>query len=63
MEAYETDIMTNTQIKSFEKWLDRNIGTEWDENQNDTDEFYLMVFDLTYKEVNQIRDYENSLGA
>lgn len=63
MEAYETDIMTKTQIKSFEKWLDKNIGTDWEENENDTDEFYLMVFDLTHKEVNQIRNYEKLLGV
>lgn len=61
MEIYETDLMTKTQIKSFEKWIDKNIGTDWEINQNDTDEFYMMIFDLTYSEVIKIRNYENSL--
>ena len=63
MEVYETDIVTKREIKSFEKWLDKNIGTDWEENQNDTNEFYLMIFDLTHKEVKEIRNYENSLGV
>ncbi len=60
MEAYETDSKyTLRQITYFMEWLDENIGTEYDLNEDEPGRFYLMIFDLTQRDVSKIRDYEN----
>lgn len=57
---YETDDKyTLGEITGFMEWLDKNIGTEYDLNDTGEGRFYLMIFDLSPKEVSQIREYEN----
>lgn len=61
-QIFETsDDYSLNQIKSFESWLDREIGTETELNESASEqpEYYLMVFDLTHGEVSKIRGFEN----
>ena len=62
MEVYETEEYSIISIRKFAKWLDAEIGTEYEQNDSGgaLDEYYLMIFDLTMKEVEKIRDYENN---
>ncbi len=61
-EIYETDLFDLRGIQKFENWLDKNIGTEYERNDNGEGgcgrDYYLLVFDLNFKEVKQIRKYE-----
>ena len=58
-QVYETDSdYTLKQIKSFSSWCDREIGTEYELNDVGANEHYLMIFDLTHKEVDKIRGFE-----
>jgi hypothetical protein len=60
MEVYETTTdMSLSEAKVFEKWFNKEIGTESELNKLD-DGAYLMFYDLTMREVQKIRDYENS---
>jgi len=63
MEAYETDLMTKEKMKTFCKFLDDEIGTEYEQNEDDENSWYVMVFDLTMKEVKKIREFEIELGT
>ena len=61
-EIYETDDTYNLQeIVLFEAFVDDEIGVEYERNEADVGQYYLMVFDLDFKEVKLIRNYENSL--
>ena len=60
-QIYETALLTYTEFQAFKKWLDKEIGTEYDTNQEDVNEYYLVIFDLTHGEVDIIRDYETKL--
>ena len=57
-EIYETGLFGINGIKRFEKFLDKEIGTEYERNDNG-DGFYLMIFDLSPNEVKKIRKWEN----
>ncbi len=58
-EIYATDLLTLKEMLQFERWLDKEIGTEIERNGDEEDGYYLMIFDLTFGEVKQIRRYEN----
>ena len=59
MEIYQTCAdYTNKQIEVIENWCDSKFGTET-EITDDEDGWYLMVFDLTFREVQKLRDFEN----
>ena len=54
-EVYETcDDYKPNQLEEIENWLDDNIGTEYETNED-----YIMVFDLNTKEVSQLMKFEN----
>ena len=60
---YETDTLTRTEARRFEAWLDKNIGTEVQNNDHGYGEFTLTIFDLEEAgEVEQVRAYENAKG-
>lgn len=58
---YETQPMDYTRLQSFKAFLDKEIGTEYDVNDEGDGTYYLMVFDLMTSEVKQIRDFENEM--
>ena len=58
-EIYQTYYdYTFEQIEAIEGWCDDNIGTET-EISDGGDGHYLMAFDLTIREVQKFRDFEN----
>ena len=65
MECYETnDTFSRVEINRFAKWLDDEIGTDYEINESasgEPDEFYILVCDLVMDEVIKIRDHENGL--
>ena len=59
MQLYESDDnLTKEQVAKFTSWLHDNIGTEYEVNQVSRDEYYIMVYDLTYSEVVKITKFE-----
>ncbi len=63
LENYETDdTYTLVQIQKFEDWLDDNIGTETERNSSDNDCYYLIISDLTKKEIAMCMQYETECG-
>lgn len=63
MQVYETsDNLTKAQVKEFLTWFDKEIGTDYEVNENGWDEnrFYIVFFDLEIPEVFKIREYENN---
>ena len=58
-EIYETDEMGFAKVKQFERWCDKEIGTETQVNDFGEGRYTLMIFDLTYSEVKKLRKYEN----
>ena len=62
-EIYETsDTLSHVQMINFSDWLAKNIGTDVEVNEAERGCFYLMVYDLNFKEVEAIRKYENDRG-
>ncbi len=65
MEYYETDdIYTLKEINEFIKWFSDEIGTDYELNESasgEPDEYYVMFMDLTWSEVQKIREYELGL--
>jgi len=65
MQSYETnDTYSAAQIKVLTDWFDKNIGTDYEVNESASgleDEYYVVFVDLTVKEVEMLRDYENNL--
>ena len=60
-QIYETELLSYKEFQAFKKWLDKEIGTEYDTNQEDVNEYYIVIFDLVDDEVTMIRDYETKL--
>jgi len=69
MEKYNTSVLSQPQLENFKKFLDNEIGTEYEINTFDIynkDNKYIKsmptitIFDLTQKEVKKIRDFENN---
>ena len=58
-EIYETDTMTLTNIKIFEEWFDKHIGTEIEITNYGEDEWAAVCFDLNMLEVIKCRNWEN----
>lgn len=58
MGYYETEEMSLEAIRRFENFLDREIGTEYERNDSGNG-YYLLISDLTPREVDKIRDFEN----
>ncbi len=58
MEYYETEPMTKAQAKDFIQWFEKEIGTDYEENELDEDEVYILFCDLTPSEVKKVRGYE-----
>ena len=61
-EIYETDLFDLSGIRKFENWLDKNIGTEYERNDNGEGScgkiYYLLIFDLEWSDIDKIRAYE-----
>ncbi len=65
--TYDTGAMNFSDTRKFKQWLDKNIGTEFEQNYVDHYDdgkyvcalYSLTVFSLTHKEVEMIRAYEN----
>lgn len=60
-QKYETGELNYHQKNNFKKFLDKEIGTDFEVNDNGDNTYYIVIFDLTNEEVENIRDYENSL--
>jgi len=63
MGIYETcDNYSHKQITKITEWLDTNIGTEYEvsDSGQGVGLFYIVIFDLSLREVNEIRKAENS---
>ena len=66
-ENYETGAYPLDVIRKFERWLDKNIGLEYERTASDIYEngvyigenVSLMIFGLEGDEVDQVRAYEN----
>ena len=59
LQNYETDdTYSLIQIEKFEDWLDNNIGTEVERSMSGKETYYLVVFDLTQKEIAMCMKYE-----
>ncbi len=65
MEYYETDdTFSRVEIDKFAKWLEDEIGTDYEINESasgEPDEFYIIVADLLPNEVRKIRKHEKEL--
>ena len=61
-QVYETDDdYSLAEIKKFEEWFDRIVGTDYERNESasgEPDQYYLMCFEMTPKEVEKMRAYE-----
>jgi len=60
------DKYSKCQMDKFTTFLDENIGTDYEVNESasgSTDEFYVVVFDLTPTEVEKITKYEMTLDG
>jgi len=62
---YETDDdYTAAQIKLWEKFLDSEIGTDYEVNESASghpDEYYIVIMDLEVQaEVNAVREFEST---
>ena len=64
-EVYETaDEYTRVQIDAFAKFVDDNIGVDYEINESasgEPDEFYMIITDLNSEEVNMLRVYERGI--
>ncbi len=58
MEYYETGEMSKSEAKDFIKWFEKEIGTDYEENEVDDNQVYILFCDLTPSEVTKIRKYE-----
>ncbi len=56
-QAYETQLMSHGEIKEFEAWFDKYIGTEIEINDNGNG-WYAMCFDMNMREVKKCRKWE-----
>lgn len=63
MEYYETGRMTREQADAMIKWFYEEIGTDHEVNDEDDGMVYVMFCDLTRKEVEKVRAYENTKVA
>jgi hypothetical protein len=61
MQYYETAPMTKKQAVDFIYWFETNIGTDYEENELDDNEVYLLFSDLTPSEVKKIRAHEKEM--
>lgn len=61
MEIYQTLDHPLCKLEAFEKWLDKNVGTEYERCFGDEDEDNLTIFDLSPNEVKAIRKIDTLL--
>lgn len=62
MQIYETsDDLPYSAVQKFTEWFEDTIGTEYEINENEIGQYYIMFYDLTYKEVESVRDFETNL--
>lgn len=66
MSVYETELMTPEELEDFVEFFDRNIGTDYEINDDPdgSDKSYVMCFDMDIAELEMIRNYEqdNKIG-
>ena len=63
MEYYETESMTKAKADDFVIWFEKEIGTDYELNELDENEFYILFCDLEPEEVEKIREHEKSLSC
>ena len=61
MNNYITDSLTSAQNEAFTRFIDREIGTEWEVDQHDENEFTVTVFDLSTSELKKVREFEKGI--
>lgn len=61
MYHYETKLMDKSEFAEFIEFFNTNIGTDYDINEDPagSDKVYVVCFELTHQEANQIRKFEN----
>jgi len=60
MQVYQTNELNPYQWEQMKKFLDEEIGTDFEVDNSEPNVFCVTVFDLTSKEVGKIRDFENN---
>ena len=58
MEYYETEPMSEADCGEFIKWFVIEIGTDYEENEIEDNQWYILFCDLIPEEVEKIRAYE-----
>ncbi len=62
MFEFETEVLTGTQKTKFVKFLISEIGTDYEVNKVEKNEYYSMVFDLELdKEYKKIERFQKEL--
>jgi len=61
-ETYTTEIMDLSNIRMFEEWFDKIVGTEIEIEDFGINEWSATCFDLTRSEVQKCRNWENRNG-
>ena len=60
--VYETELMTYAQCVLFQQFIDDKIGVDYEVNEMDDDEHYILVLDLEEdEEYELLRNYENNM--
>ena len=65
-EIYETGILTEKEKDKFSKFIDNEIGVDYDVNEDEEvvelgkveKTYYLVIFDLTIRDVDKLRAFE-----
>jgi hypothetical protein len=53
---------TKAELRGFEKWYDREIGTDYEVNECDFEElFYVTCYDVTEWELQKIQAFEDDV--
>ena len=60
---YETQLMNEKQMNEFTSFIDEKIGVDYEVNETDDDEYYILVLDLEEdEEYDALSDYENAMN-
>ena len=54
--------LTGKQAGVFKRWFDKNIGTEYDYEEDWNGLRHFVLFDLEDEELEMVRDWENQLS-
>ena len=64
MEIYTTDLLTEPQMKEFTSFVEREIGVDYEINEDGNEgatQFTVIVLDLEGNEISMLREKEKQL--